>query len=199
MTIRVIEPPQPILTPADIDGADQATIDAIVAEIDGPDGWLGRALGPQTLEWALDDWCRRHLLLPCAPIIEIVSVKYTDTTGVEQTVDPVNYGQTGSYLWFKPSWRMPSLGCYPEPVRIRYRAGYDSNPVADGGTGPLPSQIKKAVTLSCQYLNALGKDDLFLRVDEVDGVGRQEFTVSDQAAAIIHEAADRLLFGLRLY
>ncbi|NTJ63773.1 hypothetical protein G6M50_36890 [Agrobacterium rhizogenes] len=199
MTLRVIEPPQPFLTPSDIEGIDQDTIDAVVGEIDGPDGWLGRAIGPQTLELALNDWCGRHLLLPCAPIIEIVSIKYTDTNGTEQTVDPVNYGKTGYYLWFKPSWSMPRLGCYPEAVRIRYRAGYNDTPVANGGTGPIPSSIKKAVTLSCQYLKALSKDDLFLRVDEVDGVGRQEFTVSDQAATIIRDAADKLLFGLRLY
>ncbi|WP_065091634.1 hypothetical protein [Rhizobium leucaenae] len=199
MTIRVIEPPQPFLTPSEIDGVDQGMIDAVVAEIDGPDGWLGRAIGPQTLEWAVDCWRGRHLLLPCSPIIEIISVKYTDTTGAEQSVDEANYGKTGSYLWFSPSWHTPSLGCYPEPVRVRYRAGYDDNAVAEGGTGPIPSQIKTAVTLSCQYLKALGKDDLFLRADEVEGVGRREYTVSDQAGAIIRQAAERLLFGLRLY
>ena len=199
MTIRVIEPPHPFLTPADIDNVDQETIDAVVGEIDGPDGWLGRAIGAQTLEWSLSEWQDRNLLLPCAPVIDVVSVSYTDTKGVEQTVDSVNYGKTGDYLWFKPAWHMPSLGCYPEAVRIRYRAGYDNRPVADGGTGPIPAQIRKAVKLTCQYLLAIGKDDLFLQVDEVDGVGRRQYVVSETAAKIIHDAAERLLGGMRHY
>jgi hypothetical protein len=199
MTIRVIEPPQPFLTPADLGGVDQETIDAVVGEIDGPDGWLGRAIGPQTLEWSFGEWSGRNLLLPCAPIIEIVSVSYTDTKGLEQTVDSVNYGKTGDYLWFRPAWRMPSLGCYPEAVRIRYRAGYDGRLVVDGGTGPVPAQILKAVKLSCQYLQAVGKDDLFLQVDEVEGIGRRQYVVSETAGKIIRDAADRLLGGLRYY
>jgi len=199
MTIRVIEPPKPFLTPLDMSGADQETIDAVVGEIDGPDGWLGRAIGPQTLEWAFDGWRGRNLLLPCAPVIEIVSVKYTDTKGAEQTVDSVDYGKTGDCLWFKPVWQMPTLGCYPEAVRIRYRAGYDSRPVADGGTGPIPAQVRKAVKLVCQYLQAIGKDDLFLQVDEVEGVGRRQYVVSETAAKIIRDAADQLLGGMRHY
>ncbi|NKJ34114.1 hypothetical protein [Rhizobium sp. SG570] len=195
----MIEPPQPFLTPAELTGVDQETIDAVVGEIDGPDGWLGRAIGAQTLEWVLDDWRGRNLLLPCAPIIDILSVVYTDTKGIEQTVDSINYGKTGDYLWFKPAWHMPSLGSYPEPVRIRYRAGYDSSPVADGGTGPIPAQIRKAVKLVCQYVQAIGKDDLFLQVDEVEGVGRRQYIVSDVAAKIIRDAADQLLSGLRHY
>ncbi|WP_147413929.1 hypothetical protein [Rhizobium sp. WW_1] len=195
----MIEPPHPFLTPADIDNVDQETIDAVVGEIDGPDGWLGRAIGAQTLEWSFAEWQGRNLLLPCAPVIEIVSVSCTDTKGVEHTVDSVNYAKTGDYLWFKPVWHMPSLGCYPEAVRIRYRAGYDNRPVADGGTGPIPAQIRKAVKLTCQYLQAIGKDDLFLQVDEVDGVGRRQYVVSETAAKIIHDAAERLLGGMRHY
>lgn len=199
MTIRVIESPQPFLTPADLDGVDQETIDAVVGAIDGPDGWLGRAIGAQTLEWSFGEWSGRKLSLPCAPIIEIVSVSYTDTKGAEQTVDSKNYGKTGDYLWFKPVWQMPSLGCYPGAVRIRYRAGYDNRPVADGGTGPIPAQIRKAVRLICRYLQAVGKEDLFLQVDEVEGVGRRQYVVSDTASKIIRDAADQLLGGLRYY
>lgn len=199
MTLRVIVPPDPILTPNDIDGATQGMISAVVGEIDGPDGWLGRAIGPQTIELSLDCWGLRHMRLPLAPIIELVAVKYTDTDGVEHTVDPSNYGKTGDFIWFKPSWHPPRLGDYPEPVRIQYRAGYDGETIESGGTGEIPSKVLQAVTLSVQYLKAIGKDDLFLQVDLVEGVGRRQYVVSTQAGEIIQNACDRLLAGLRLY
>lgn len=203
MSVRVIVPPQPIMASNEIPGmtADDADVEsmikAVVGQWDGPDGWLGRCIGPQTLEMALDCWFGRSLRLPYGPVIDIVGIVYTDQNGVDQTVDDALYGKTGDYLWLKPSWREPSLGDFPERVRVRYEAGYDGEPVVSGGTGDVPEQVKRAVILTVQYLKALGKEDLFLRVDEVDGVGRQEYTVSEQAGKIIQSAADSLLFGLR--
>ncbi len=203
MSVRVIIPPQPIMSSNEIPGAtaDDADVEAMIAAVvgqwDGPDGWLGRAIGPQTLELALDRWFCGSLRLPYGPVIEIVSVVYVDHDGVEQTVDPSLYGKTGDFIWFRPSWRELAIGDFPEPIRIRYDAGYDGEPPESGGTGEVPAQIKRAVILSVQYLKAIGKEDLFLRVDEVEGVGRQEYTVSAQAGAIIETAADRLLTGLR--
>ncbi len=203
MSVRVIVPPEPIMLSNEIPGmsADDADVEsmilAVVGQWDGPDGYLGRCIGPQTLEIALDCWFGRSLRLPYGPVIDIDSVVYTDPNGVDQTVDETMYGKTGDYLWLKPSWREPPLGYFPEPVRIRYEAGYNGEPADSGGTGDIPVQVKRAVILSVQYLKTLGKDDLFLRVDEVDGVGRREFTVSAQAGTIIQSAADNLLFGLR--
>ncbi len=203
MSVRVVVPPQPFMASNEIPGmtADDADVEgmiaATVAQWDGPDGWLGRAIGPQTLELALDRWFCSSLQLPYGPLIDIVSVVYTDHEGVDQTVDASLYGKTGDYIWFRPSWREPAIGDYPEPVRIRYEAGYNGEPPENGGTGDVPVQVKRAVILSVQYLKALGKEDLFLRVDEVDGIGRREYTVSAQAGTIIEAAADKLLMGLR--
>src|SRR5690606_28165025 len=131
MTVRVIVPPEPIVTPGDIPGShagnDAAVTRAIAAAtrtIDGPSGWLGRALGPQTLE--LSGWfgCER-VRLPFPPIIDIVSVVTEDRDGNAETVDPSMYRRDGDCLVVKPgaSW-------VTRPVhRIRYEAGYDGEEV----------------------------------------------------------------------
>ena len=199
--VIVVDPPAPLFTAQDIIGATDPEVDdmiaATVAEFDGPGGWLGRCIGPQTLRMSLDSWPLRCLKLPYGPLIGIASVKYTDTSGVDRTVDAGDYGHSGNFLWFKPSWMAPELMDKPLPIEIEYEAGYNGDPVATGGTGPIPTQIKRAVTLSVQYLRALGKDDLFLQVEEVDGVGRTQYVVSEKAGQIIADAANRLLTGLR--
>jgi hypothetical protein len=201
--VTVVTPPAPLFTAQDIIGAPDPDVDdmiaATIAEFDGPAGWLGRSIGPQTLRMSLDCWPLRCLKLPYEPIIKIVSVEYTDASGVDRTLDADSCGLSGNFLWFKPTWIAPELMNMPLPVRIEYEAGYNGIAVSEDGTGPIPTQIKRAVTLSVQYLRALGKDDLFLQVDEVDGVGRKQYVVSEKAGQIIRDAADRLLGGLRIY
>ena len=85
MRVAVITPPTPILTAAQakahlrVEGdAEDAYITDLIAVatawIDGPDGWLGRALGVQVLEAVLpsDRW-RGERRLPLPPLVEIVS------------------------------------------------------------------------------------------------------------------------------
>lgn len=85
MPAVVVTPPEPIVTLAQAkqhlrvdDGPDDEYIEDLIAVatgwLDGPDGWLGRALGLQTIEvtmgaclWVAD---RR---LPYPPLVEIVS------------------------------------------------------------------------------------------------------------------------------
>jgi hypothetical protein len=204
MTVRVIVPPPQLVSPEDIPGVDvgdsavAAMIAAVTATLDGPSGWLGRSLGLQTLEISREVWCDR-ISLPFPPSVDIVSVKYTDDAGAEQTVDSQYYARTGDLLWFKSTWSAPSIGDFPEPIRVRYRAGYNDVEVVDGGTGPIPPQVTQAIIMSVQHLRSLAKDDLFLKVDEVDGIGRREYTVSEQAGNIIRNTAERLLQGLRIY
>lgn len=176
-----------------------AMIAAVTAVIDGPDGWLGRAIGPQLLELQQERWEGRQIRLPYPPLIDVESITYLDSSDVEQTVADADWGYTGEFLWFGSAWREPALSCLPSPIRIRYRAGYDGQSVADGGTGEVPPQVKQAVILSVQHLRSLGAENLFLRVEETEGIARREFTVSAQAGQIVRDACDRLLMGLRRY
>ncbi|MBT9370279.1 hypothetical protein [Rhizobium sp. CSW-27] len=201
MSIRVIVPPDPLVEPEDVGGGTNAEImiAAVTAAIDGPDGWLGRALGPQTLELGLDLWPCRTLRLPYPPLIAVEGVYYTDVNGDEQEVALDVWGNTAAHVWFKQSWAMPALAEIPDAVRIRYRAGYDGVSVMDGGTGAVPPQVRQAIILSVQHLRSIGAENLFLRAEEVEGVGRTEYTVSEQAGRIIEAACERLLFGLKVF
>jgi hypothetical protein len=205
MSIRVVVPPDPIVAPEDISGVQSgdATVEDMIAAvtetIDGPDGWLGRCLGPQTLELRLEHWPCQAMKLPYPPLIEIESVSYFQDDGTEVPIDDGDWIQTGGGIWFPPSWSAPSLGCFPDPVKIVYQAGYDGEDPVSGGTGDVPAQAKQAIILSVQHMRSMSKDDLFLKVDEVDGIGRREFTVSDQAGKIIESACNRLLQGLKVY
>jgi len=101
MFARVITPPQPIVTPAAIAGGHAPTdaavasmIAAVTEEIDGPTGWLGRSLGPQTIEATGWIGCRRFRL-PCGPVIKIVSVVTEDCDGNTVTEDASTWRQDG--------------------------------------------------------------------------------------------------------
>ncbi|RWC28815.1 hypothetical protein [Mesorhizobium sp.] len=204
MRARVIIPPDPIVTSADIAGAGagnaavDALIQAVTEDIDGPGGWLGRSLGPQTIELFVSSWdfCRR---LPYGPIIDIDGITYIDSDGNEQPVDGGSYEKVGDCILFAPSWSAPDLlVTRPLPVRIQYQAGYDGEDISGGGTGAVPERARQAIILSVQHLRSLQVESLYLKVDEVDGVGRREFTLSEQASNLVEKTCERLLSTLQV-
>lgn len=203
MKFTVITPPEPFVTPADVPGdhaSDDVRITALIAaataEIDGYSGWLGRCLGPQEVE--VSGWFDRCSFdLPIGPILELVSFEIEDANGNVTVIDPSLYRLRSGSMWVAPgaSW-------IPRPVhRIRYWAGYgvrdDDQP--DTWKELVPANAKQAVVLAVLHLNALSADNLFLRSEDVEGVGVQSFTVSEQAGNIIRQSADRLLSGLKVY
>lgn len=198
MTVRVISGPAPIVTPADVPGGHSssdakiaALIAAVQAGIDGPTGWLGRALGVQTLELTRAGF-HRSIRLPYLPVTEIVSVKYRDRDGDEQTVDDTNYRVSVDALLFAPTFAFPSVACAPDAVTIRYKAGYGANSV--------PASAKQAVIIGVQHLRALSSDQsLFLRSEKVEGVGEFSYTVSETAGAVVKQATEGLLQPLKVY
>lgn len=90
----------------------------------GPEGWLGRALGEQTLEMRLHGFGSEPILLSYPPIVSLTSVKYVDRDGVEQTMDAGDYELLGTELdrAYGKSWPVPRG--QREAVRIQYVAGY---------------------------------------------------------------------------
>ena len=140
--VIVITPPERVVTLDQakqhlrVDGDDddaliKAFIDASTAHIDGPDGWLGKAIGLQTLEAGLDGFIYDPISLPYPPVLTVTGIVYDDIAGVERTLDPATYevrdGAIGT-VWGK-SW--PSTRAYcgaSRSVRITYRAGYETVP-----------------------------------------------------------------------
>lgn len=204
MLLRVVTPPSPIVTPAEIAGSHAADdtavtrmIAAVTEEIDGPLGWLGRSLGPQTLEAVGWIGCRRTRL-PFGPIIKIESVVTEDSDGNAVTEDASTWRQDGDAIVVADG--APWIA---RPVhRVRYTAGYNGTTGAGAGevqTGAVPARAKQAIILSVQHLTSLQVESLYLKVDEVDGVGRREFTLSEVASNVVERTCDRLLAGLRVY
>lgn len=141
MSVVVVTPPVPAIDldvvkahlrvdHTDDDTLIEAYVDAAVSHIDGPGGWLGRSIWPQTLELRQNVFgCDTRL--PYGPVRSVASVKYVDPDGAEQTVDSADYFLTGDgavKLAYGASW--PSLRGDAEGVRIRYETGYATLPGA---------------------------------------------------------------------
>lgn len=210
MEVLVVDPPAPIVTPGDIPGFHAeddphlvALIQAATEEIDGPEGWVGRAFGVQTIEARLDSFgrCGNVMIpLPCCPIIDIVSVTYVDPDGADATMAADSYGvfdRRGIYT--KPGHTWPKVRSGPDAVIIQYRAGYDGDDVSQGGTGKVPERARQAIILAVREMSSLTAENLFLRSEEVEGIGTRQFVVSEVPGKIMRRTAERLLSTLRVY
>jgi uncharacterized phiE125 gp8 family phage protein len=128
----------------------EALVETATNTIDGPAGWLGRALITQTLEWRGDEFGSCDIRLPYPPIAAIVSVKYDDSDGVEQTVSSADYRLVGQSslprlaLTYGSTW--PATRWQNEAVRVRYTAGYGD------ASDDVPAPIRHAVLLMVSEL-----------------------------------------------
>lgn len=128
----------------DDDAMIQGFIDAAVSHLDGWDGVLGRAMVEQTWEQPFGAFSDR-MLLRLTPVIEVVSVGYTDRDGVSQTVQAadyelVNWGGRGEV-------RTVGDAVWPEvsadvatPVSITFKAGF-------GTPAEVPWALKAAILM----------------------------------------------------
>jgi uncharacterized phiE125 gp8 family phage protein len=153
MTVSVITPPDPVISweRAKVhlrqDSDDEKTyveglIAAATAWLDGPaGGWLGRALGPQLLEWRPPNWpYRDDFALPFGPALEVDTVEYIDLAGQLQTwafSDP---------LYFED---LPAVRGRDGDIRIRYWAGYGKRDPEDATKwiAEVPPPITQAILL----------------------------------------------------
>ncbi|MET4634976.1 head-tail connector protein [Kaistia defluvii] len=158
MHVTVVTPPgaEAIVTLADakqhlrVDSSDediliQGLISAACEWIDGPNGWVGRSFGKQTLEARFSRFDCDFIALPYGPVIEVGSIKYLDTSGTEQTMPGTGWGKLSDgrvALTASGSW--PALYSNAEAVRVTYDAGY--------AEGKVPAAVRAAVLLTVDYL-----------------------------------------------
>ncbi|TZG26502.1 head-tail connector protein [Sphingomonas montanisoli] len=161
MRARVVTPPQPVVTWEEarahlrLDGDDEqllveAMIAAATGHIDGPEGWLGRAIGVQTIEARFDcfEGCGNSLRLPFPPLIDLVSVKYLDGACGEQTADLEDFELFGDRIMpVTDVWAWVGCAVRPDAIRIRYRAGYVVDAESDPLVAKLPASIRAAILL----------------------------------------------------
>lgn len=202
MSTRVMIPPDPLITPADVPGGhapNDPTIAAMIAgcqrRIDGPSGWLGRCLGPQTLETVFSCWGQAGNPL-YGPVIGIDSVIYIDSLSVEQVLSADIWTLDHDGVSFGASWTGPALASRRYPIKITYQAGYDGEDPFAGGTGDVPQEAKEAIIEAVQQLMLARADTLGLRSVETVDVETITYLDADKVSAIMRKASSDLLSGL---
>lgn len=187
MALKLITPPAPIVTTAEIKKHvraeyfqdDDAYLDSCIAaatdHVDGKDGWLGRALGTQTWDLVLDEFPSEGIRVPLPPLQSVTYLRYVSPdTGLETELT-VN----ADYLvdtFSEPGWIMPGDDGWPQTmdtinaVRVRFVAGYTT----------LPPTIKHAIMLLAAHYYE-----------------NRESVVLDARPTVLPQAVDALLFPRR--
>lgn len=142
------------LSPGEDDDYLLSLAQAATQLLDGPEGVLGRALLTQSMEWVLDDW-PEILRLPIIGTTAVVSVKYTDTDGAEQTIDTADLyiDLLSEPSRIRPVANWPQLGKGFARIRVRFTAGSTAENI--------PAPIKQAILwkVSAWYDNRHQTDD----------------------------------------
>ncbi len=161
--LRMIAPPA--MEPFDVGEAkehlrvDESADDLLIArlilaarqDLDGREGRLmGVALMTQTWDLYLDAFPMNEICLPLRPLQEIVSIKYDDTNGTEQTVSSTDYiVDIASYrgrVVLAPGKSWPAARDAINSVRVRFKAGYGNTPEA------VPAIYRQAMLLLIGHL-----------------------------------------------
>lgn len=202
MPVRVIVPPDPLMTPAGVPGShtdDDADVASMIAAatrtIDGPSGWVGRSFGPQTLELTASCWEELEHL-PYGPVIQVVSISYVSADGVEYDVSDDDWISDGESIYFSGSWSHPPLGRRRYPIKVQYEAGYNGEDISSGGTGDVPEEAKAAIIASVQQLIVARSEGLGVRSVEVENIETITYLDADKVSNIIKNATSCYLSGL---
>lgn len=127
---------------------------AVTDYLDGAAGHTQRALLDQTWDLKLSSFPAGPIEIPLPPLIEVLSISYSDSDGVAQTFDLDNVAITGTggtrkakiYLSSGSSWPTVETG-NPEPVVVRFRAGHlDASVSPPANT--VPRNVVQAIKLS---------------------------------------------------
>ena len=174
----------------------ESLISAARQQIDGADGWLGRALVTQTWCGSLEGFLCSEIRIPLPPLQDIISIQYVDEAGATQELDSSDYQIVQGrrpYIVpaFDKSW--PVARCQPDAVQIEFVAGYGDEP------NDVPEPIRSAIALTVSNLRSLTAQNLFLSSVTVDGIQTKSYVVGGNAAAAIDAAVCSLLSTYRIF
>lgn len=97
---------------------------AAQAELDGPKGWVGITVAPQTIEVRFDRF-GSPMRLP-GPVIDPVTVNYLDSDGADQALNAAVYTLlSDGRLVLTPNQSWPSTCSRAEAVTVTYQAGIE--------------------------------------------------------------------------
>lgn len=163
----------------DISADDDIVLMLMASARDYVERHTGQAMMQQTVEEVMDYWPVRtgELTLALAPVASITSIQYrNDTDGTYTTWNSDEYeidlvGKPAR-VWLGPESTWPTLGNYPNAVKITYVAGHAS-------AATVPLNLKKAMCAQVcldycnregytveagKYLNAV---DMVIRMERV--------------------------------
>lgn len=155
MSLRLITPPTTL--PVTVEEArangkieiseDDAFVEGLIrAALSRAERFTGRAFEPQTWEVTIDLFPDNEIELPFGPVTEVLSVKYTDTLGAEQTMSPIDYvvdlSSADGWVVLVEGVPWPTAMETINAVRVRYKAG--------DGTDKYPD-VKQAILLMVEH------------------------------------------------
>lgn len=142
--VTVAEARQQVSLPAGYTVHDELLSKLITAARETVEEATGRQLCTATRELTLDTWPEGHVIkLPRPPLASVTTVKYYDTSGVQQTWSNANYlvrtaREPGEVHKYKTvTW--PTLQDRPDAVAVRYVCGT--------GRASVPSRARAVVLL----------------------------------------------------
>ena len=142
----------------DHDAMLKALIVVAIADLDGPTGRLGRALGVQTWDWWPPATMSDALLVPLPPLREVVSI--ADSAGT--VLDPASYSVSGINTSWGGTITLANGGAWPPGSVIRFEAGYPS----------VPEPIRQAVMLMVGEYYSTGGEKVASGVVEEPAIAR---------------------------
>lgn len=143
---------------ADDDDKITQAIAAATQALDGPWGWLGRAIMPQTWNYfrdsfpgwnstsgsCCDAWSSTScygIELPLPPLINVIEVAYADPNNPSSYITLPSteyaYDNTGIVGWVQPVNAWPTPATAINAIRITFQAGYTT----------VPADIKQAILM----------------------------------------------------
>lgn len=124
-------------------------IDVVIAHLDGYAGVLGRALINQSWKVLGEQWPTDRIRLPLAPVSAITSVKYYDTSNVQQTLASSNYGlfedELSPYVGWLIDAVLPSVYSREDATEVIFVTGYGA------AAENVPAPIKQAALLLLEH------------------------------------------------
>lgn len=118
-------------------------------------------------------------------------VKYADTDGALQTLDPATYslipGDLRSSLVLANQASWPSTAFVAGAVQIQFNSGFGS----DGSL--VPDTLKTAMCLIIAHLRSLTAQNLFMSLENIPGVLERRFIVGSGAGSVLDAAISSLM------
>jgi len=110
----------------------------------------GQRVGGQTVNLLFDSFDGTEVILDLGPITSVLSIKYLDKDGTEQTFDPVNYRFMRGFrsiIALRPYKSWPETYAMKQAVTIQVKCGWVISADTTAGETQLPNDLLKLAFL----------------------------------------------------